>query len=305
MRDLRQRVGLVHELRQLRRSEKFADRSHHRLGVDQVVRHGRGHFLVHGHLFLDRPLHADQADAELVFEQFANRAHPAVAQVIDVVHRADVLAQLQQVTNGAVEIFRLERAVVELRGVLVLEQLDVELQPAHPREIVLAGIEEHAVEQGGRRVQRRRIAGTQLAIDLDQRFLRRLHRIALQSLADDRAYVVALGEEQIDFDHAGLEDLRNLVGGQLGVGFEQNFAGGGIDDIARHPCAFEVRNVDFDLADLRLLNFLQRGRVDLASGVRDFFARLRLDAVGQLHAQQVGRLLAGGIERPEKFACRG
>ena len=114
VRDLRQRVGLVHELRQLRRSEEFADRSHHRLGVDQVVRHGRRHFLVHGHLFLDRPFHADQADAELVFQQFADRAHAAVAQVIDVVHRADVLAQLQQVTDGAVEIFRLERAVVEL-----------------------------------------------------------------------------------------------------------------------------------------------------------------------------------------------
>ena len=46
VRDLRQRVGLIHELRELRRSEEFADRSHHRLGVDQVVRHGRRHFLV-------------------------------------------------------------------------------------------------------------------------------------------------------------------------------------------------------------------------------------------------------------------
>ncbi len=90
----------------------------------------------------------------------------------------------------------------------------------------------------------------------------------------------------------------NLVGGQLGVGFEQNFAGGGVDHIAGHPGAFEIRNVNLDLADLRLLNFLQRGRVDLASRVRDFLARLRLDAVRQLHAQQVGGLLAGGIERP-------
>ena len=144
-----------------------------------------------------------------------------------------------------------------LRGVLVLEQLDVELQPAYAREVVLARIEEHAVEQRGRRVQRRRIAGTQLAVDFDQRFLRRLHRIALQGLADHRAHIVALGEEQVDLDHAGLEDLRNLVGGQLGVGFEQDFAGGGVDDVARHPCAFEVGDVDFDLADLRLLNFLQ------------------------------------------------
>ena len=35
----RQRVLLVHELRQLRGAEEFAHRGRHRLGVDQVVRH--------------------------------------------------------------------------------------------------------------------------------------------------------------------------------------------------------------------------------------------------------------------------
>jgi hypothetical protein len=96
VRDLRQRVGLVHELRELRRSEEFADGSHHRLGVDQVVRHGRRHFLVDGHFFFDCPFHADQADAELVLQQFADRAHPAVAQVIDVVDRPMFLRSLSR-----------------------------------------------------------------------------------------------------------------------------------------------------------------------------------------------------------------
>ena len=85
--DFAERIGLVHELRELRTAEELADRGHDRLGVDQVVRHGRGHFLVHGHLFLDGAFHAHQADAELVFEQFADGANAAVAQVIDVVHR--------------------------------------------------------------------------------------------------------------------------------------------------------------------------------------------------------------------------
>src|ERR1035438_3287131 len=44
---------------------------------------------------------AHQADAELVFQQLAHRAHAAIAQVIDVVHRADTLAQLEQVLDGA------------------------------------------------------------------------------------------------------------------------------------------------------------------------------------------------------------
>ena len=294
VRDLRQRVGLVHELRQLRRSEELADGSHDRLGVDQVVRHGRRHLLVHAHLFLDGALHANQADAELVLQQLADRAHAAVAKVIDVVHRADVLAQLEQVTDGSVEVFRLQRAVLEIGPVFLVEQLDVELQAAHAREVVLPRIEEHAVEERGRGVERRRIARTQLAVNLDQRFLRRLHRIAAQRGTDDRAHIVALGEEHVHFADVRFHHLRQLVGRELGVGFEQHFAGIGVDDVGGNECAFQIAEVDFDLGDLVLLDLLHHRRRYLAAGVRDLFAALGGDAMRQLHAQQVRRLSTPG-----------
>src|SRR5208283_4278309 len=151
-----------------------------------------------------------------------------------------------------------------------------------------------------------RIAGTQLAVDFDQRLLRSLDRIALQRLADDRAHVIALGEEQAHLDYSGVENLRQLVGGELGVGFEHDFAGGGVDHVAGSPGAFEVGDIDFDLGDLGLLQVFQNLVVDLAAGVRDFLARLGLDAVGEFHAQQVGGLLAGGIECPvELFVADG
>ena len=54
-------------------------------GVDQVARHRGEHVLLNGHLLLDRPLHAFEADAELILEQLADRTHAAVAEVIDVV----------------------------------------------------------------------------------------------------------------------------------------------------------------------------------------------------------------------------
>ena len=301
VRDLRQRVGLVHELRQLRRSEELADGSHDRLGVDQVVRHRRRHLLVHAHLFLDGALHADQADAELVLQQLADRAYAAVAKVIDVVHRADVLAQLEQVPDGSVEIFRLQRAVIEVGGVFAVEQLDVELQAAYAREVVLPRIEEHAVEERRRGVQRRRIARTQLAVDLDQRFLRRLHRIAAQRGADDRAHIVALGEEDVNFGDAGVHHLRQLVGRELGVGFQQHFAGVGVDDVGGNKRAFQVAQVGFDFGDVVLLDFLHHRRRNLAAGVRDLIAVLGGDAVRQLHAQQVGRLVGAGLQRPVKL----
>ncbi len=152
VRDLRQGVGLVHELRKLRRTEELADRGHDRLRIDQVVRHRRRHLLVHRHLFLDRAFHANQADTELILHQLANRAYPAIAQVIDIVHHADVLAQLEQVANRSVEVFRCQRTVVEALSRLILVQLNIELQAADPRKIILAGIEEHAFEQRRRGV---------------------------------------------------------------------------------------------------------------------------------------------------------
>jgi hypothetical protein len=38
--------------------------------------------------------------------------------VIDIIHVADVLAQLEQIADGGVEILRLQRAVVEVGGVV-------------------------------------------------------------------------------------------------------------------------------------------------------------------------------------------
>ena len=241
VRDLRERVGLVHELRELRGTEELADRGHDRLGVDEVVRHRRRHLLVDAHLFLDGALHADEADAELVLHQLADSAHAAVAEVIDVVDDADVLAQLEQVADGPVEVLGRQRALVELGRVLVLVELDVELQTADAREVVLARIEEHAFEERSRGVERRRIARTQLAVDLDQRFLRLAHRVAAKRVGDDVAHVVALGEEDLERGDAGLDDLVQLVGGQLLIGLEQHFAGGDVDHVGQRSSRRRAR----------------------------------------------------------------
>ncbi len=104
VRDLREGVGLVHELRELRGAEELTNRGHDGLGVDEIVRHGGRHFLIDRHLFLDGALHTDEADAELVLHQLADGANATVAEMVDVVDAADVLAQLEQVTDGAVEV---------------------------------------------------------------------------------------------------------------------------------------------------------------------------------------------------------
>ncbi len=301
VRDLGERIGLVHELRKLRGAEELTDGRHHRLGVDQVVRHSRGELLIDAHLFLDGALHADEADAELVLHQLAHGAHAAVAEVIDVVHHADVLAQLEQVADGRVEVLRRQGAMVEMGRVLVFVELDVELQPAHAREVVLAGVKEHALEERRRGVERRRVAGTQLAVDFDQRFLGFSDGIALQGVGDDVAYIVALGEEDLEGSGAAGQHLVQAVGGQLDVGFDDHFAGGGIHNIGRGQRAIQFGNLDLDFVDGGGANRLERVGRDLAAGVGNLLA-LGQHGVRRLGAHQVGACVGILRNSPKELA---
>src|SRR5437764_1483264 len=260
VRDFRQRVRLIHELRELRRSKELANRGHHRLGVDQVVRHRRRHFLVDRHLLLDGALHPDQTDAELVLEELADGADAAVAQVIDVVDVRRIPPQLEQVLDDLVEVLRVQDLLVERR---VEPELRVELQPADAREVVLLRVEEHVLEERPRAVERRRIAGTQAAVDLDERFFVRVDRILLERLADDRADLVALGEEDIDAVDVLLLRHRHDARFERLVRLEDHFAGRRIDDVGGGEGAFELGIRDLDRLDVRLLERLDRVLGDL------------------------------------------
>src|ERR1035441_6445633 len=96
---------------------------------------------------------------------------------------------------------------------------------------VLARVEEHAFEERRGGVERGRIARTQLAVDLNQRFLGLAHGIATESVGDNVANVVALGKEDLDGSDAGLENLMQLVGGELLIGLVEQLAGGEVDDV--------------------------------------------------------------------------
>ena len=107
--DLGQRVGLVHELRELRGAEELAHRRRRRLGVDEVVRHHRVD-LDRAHALADRALHAQQADAVLVLHQLADRAHAAVAEMVDVVDLAAAVLELDQHLEDGEDVFLAQRA---------------------------------------------------------------------------------------------------------------------------------------------------------------------------------------------------
>ena len=133
--DLRERVGLIHELRELRGAEELAHRGSRRLGVDQVLRHHRVD-IDRRHALLDRALHAQQADAILVLHQLADRTHAAVAEMVDVVDLALAVTQVDQRLDDREDVFLAQHA----HGVRRVEvEAHVHLHAADRRKVVALG----------------------------------------------------------------------------------------------------------------------------------------------------------------------
>ena len=84
MRQFAQRVNLVHKLGKLGRTEEFADNRLHGLRVYKRAGREGGQFAVH--TVAGGLSHLGKADADLVFQQFTNTAHAAVAQVVNIVN---------------------------------------------------------------------------------------------------------------------------------------------------------------------------------------------------------------------------
>ena len=57
---------------------------------------------MHLHTLLHVLVHARHTDAELILEQLAYATQTAVAQVVDIIHATDAVAQAQQIVDGLV-----------------------------------------------------------------------------------------------------------------------------------------------------------------------------------------------------------
>ena len=224
VRQARERVGLVHELAELAGAEELLDRRDHRPDVDQGL--GRDRLdVLGGHALADDPLHARETDAHLVHDQLADRAHPAVAEVVDVVGevvvRLVVRVQLHEVADRRQDVGAahrvLDRALVRVRvrhrdvealqrgrdlRVLVDELLR-DLVPPDLGHVVALRVEEEVLDEAPRAVRRRRLARAQLAVDVDERGVgvlggvlveRVAHRVVRPTLrVDDEVEELLLG----------------------------------------------------------------------------------------------------------------
>ena len=195
VRQARERVVLVHELRQLAGSEELLDRGDDGAHVDQGLRRDRLDVL-RGHALAHDALHAAQARADLVLDELADRADAAVAEVVDVVHveaDVDLLAvadtreglllgvQRDEVLDRRDDVVDREHRVTEVR---VDPELAVDLVATHLRQVVALRVEVEVVEQRTRGLGGDLLARTELAVDVLERLLLGEDGVLLQRRGD-------------------------------------------------------------------------------------------------------------------------
>ena len=229
------RVGLVHELGQLRGAEELLQRRHHRADVDQGLRCDRLDVLGR-HPIPDHPLHPAEAGAQLVLDQLAHGPQSAVAEVVDVVlfddqltarggQRLPALVQRDDEADGRDDVLDRQDLLVER---LLQPELFVDLVATDLRQVVPLRVEVVVLQQRLRGLAGRRLTRPELPVDVEQRLVGgggvvllqgEPHRLVVAELLQDLGVVPAERLEQHghvllalavqpDPDHVPLVDLE-------------------------------------------------------------------------------------------------
>ena len=151
---LRQGVGLIHELAQGAGAEELLDGRRNGPDVDEAL--GRDDIqILNGHALPDDTLHAAKADAELVLQQLAHAAQAAVAQMVDIILVDQSVGQSVHIVDGGQnvvhddvlghQIVGVEPALLHQLLAAVLAQQLLQHVEAHPLldAAALLGIEIH------------------------------------------------------------------------------------------------------------------------------------------------------------------
>ncbi len=178
--ELIERVRLLHELRELRAAEELLDRGDDRTDVDELLRR-RLLGLDDGHPLADHALHAQQTDAELTLDELADGAHPAVAEMVDVVRLPEAAVQLDDPRDDLHQVVVRERARLHRQ---VEAELAIQLVAADLREVVAPEVEEERVHEVAGVVDRGRVARPETLVDLDQTLVRVLRRVLVEGRCD-------------------------------------------------------------------------------------------------------------------------
>ena len=180
--ETRERVVLVHELRQLGGTEELLDRGDDGAHVDQGLRGDRFDVL-RGHALANDALHAGETGAHLVLDELADRADATVTEVVDVVNietevdrlaiadagqRLLLVVQGDQVLDRREDVLLAEHRICQLR---VDAELAVDLVTTDLREVVTLGVEIEVVEERASGLGGNLLSRTELAVNVLERLI--------------------------------------------------------------------------------------------------------------------------------------
>ena len=123
-------------------------------------------------------------------------------------------------------------------------ELDVELEAADAREVVLLGVEEHALEEVLGGLVGRRVAGAQPPVDLEDRLVLGLVGVLADRVDEDVGREVPVREEDLDFLDPPLLEGLDRPGAELLAGLEEDLAGREVDDVGEEAGLLDGRLVD-------------------------------------------------------------
>ena len=273
--NFRKRVGLVHELRQLRRAEEFTHSSRNRLGIDQVMRH---HVvdLDRAHTLADRTFHTQQTNTELVFHQLADRTQTTVAKMVNIVNLATTVFQVDQNTDDFQNVFTAQDTN-SIRAFQI--QTRIHLHTANSRKIITLCIEEQAFEHGFRTLEGRRFARAHHAIDVHKGFFAVAVLVQCHGVAQIRTNLVVVDHQQTDGINAPFLKLLEHFLGQFVTGFCQDLTGFAVNQVIGHEPAIKLifRNQDF--LDALFGDFGSRTLGDFRTGCCNNFTAVGINKI--------------------------
>ena len=180
----------------------------------------------------------------MVFGQFADATHTTVAQVVNIIHFANAVAQINQRFHHVedVVVVQYHRAFIA-----VATQAAVELHTTHARQIIRVFGVEQAVEQGFYGLIGRWFARAHHAVNRNARGILIGGFVQTQGVGNVRAVIQLVGVQHFYALDACVAQFAQRFFGQLIVGFGNHFARIRIDHVFRQDQAKQVvfRHMDF------------------------------------------------------------
>ena len=137
-----QRVGLIHELRELVSGEEVADNAAERLGIDKFARAVLRS--AHSHALADQPFSAQKTDTAVVLQEFADGSHAAAAEVVDIVDVATGMTEADQFFGSDHQIVGEQSPFGEFS---IQAEAFINFETSDGTEVITFNIEKEALDQ--------------------------------------------------------------------------------------------------------------------------------------------------------------